>query len=373
MSGGGGSVPSAPSLKDQSANADATFKTATADAAQQMQAAKAYNTQAQSNLNTTLGTTNQMAGMIGQQAQGNVNSYQQNFQPLQKTEAEQAQNYGSEQNVARLQGQAIAGVNSANQAARQNSAAALAAEGVDPSSIRGAALDRSAGITGAANAAGAGTQSAINTQQQAFQMANQANQLGLQVGAQGTAGGATAAQTAQAGQQVANATGATGVSNLGASNAYLNTGVNANKSAADISSQDFNNQMTAYNAQQAQSAGAGQMLGDVAGIAAMAMMAEGGPVTFERGIPVFSTGGVMPTNYAAGGQVMQRGALPTSPVPGSTDTKPALLTPGEFVIPKDVVDFKGQDHFHKMIDSVRENKNKRRAIPIHHPPHVTMQ
>lgn len=372
MSGGGGSVPTAPSLKQNTDNANATFGTATADAAQQMKAAESYNKQAQTQLSTSLGTSNDMASMLSGQAQGNVNSYQQNFQPLQAEQAKQAQQYGSEQNVARLQGQAVAGVNSANQAARSNSAAALAAEGVDPASVHGAALDRSAGVMGAANAAGAGTQSAIGTQQQAFQMANQTNQLGLGVGAQGTAGGATAAQTAQGGQGMVNQTGAQGVQNLGASNAYLNTGINANKSAADISSQDFGNQMTAYNAQQAQSAGTGQMIGDIAGIAAMAMMAEGGPVTWDRGIPTFAVGGPV-TNYAAGGQVMQKGALPTSPIPGSTDTKPALLTPGEFVIPKDVVDFKGQDHFHKMIDSVRENKNKRMAIPLHHPPHVSMQ
>ena len=66
------------------------------------------------------------------------------------------------------------------------------------------------------------------------------------------------------------------------------------------------------------------------------------------------------------------GALPKSPIPGSTDTKPALLTPGEFVMPKDVVDFKGQDYFHRQIDSIRKQKNKRQAIPTNHPPHMAM-
>jgi hypothetical protein len=141
-----------------------------------------------------------------------------------------------------------------------------------------------------------------------------------------------------------------------------------------------------------------QQIGQVAGMAAM--MEEGGPVT--QGIPTMANGGVVDnysyvapgfqtlasprgippsrkvlaggklTDYATGGQVMQRGALPTSPIPGSTDTKPALLTPGEFVIPKDVVAHFGNDHFHKLIDSAREKANLRRAIPIHHPPHVSM-
>jgi hypothetical protein len=363
MSGGGAAVPKAPDLSGNVSNANQTFSTATADAAQQMEAAKAYNAQAQKQLDTTLGTSNQMAGLISGNAAGNISSYQQNFQPLQALQAQQAQQYGSEQNIARLQGQAVAGVNAANQAARQNSAAALAAEGVDPSSIKGGALDRAAGVMGAANAAGAGTAASIGAQQRAFEMANQTNQLGLGVGAQGTAGGATAAQVAQGAQGITNATGAQGISNLGASNQYLQTGTSANKSAADISSQAFQNQMAQNQAEQAQQGSTGQLIGQVAGIAAMAMMEDGGPVVLDRGIPVM----------AAGGQVMQTGALPSSPIPGSTDTKPALLTPGEFVIPKDVVDFKGADHFHKLIDSVRNQRNKRMAIPIHHPPHVTRQ
>jgi hypothetical protein len=64
-----------------------------------------------------------------------------------------------------------------------------------------------------------------------------------------------------------------------------------------------------------------------------------------------------------GGPVPSKGALPYSPKPGSTDTVPMMATPGEFVIPKDVVAHKGNEFFHKLIDSTRLKANERTAIP----------
>lgn len=407
---GGSSVPSAPSIAGvQQANQN--FGTATNNANQVMNTAQAYNTNAQNNLQNVLGTTNTAANNIGTVANANLNQYQNTFMPLQQQEAQQAQQYGSNANIQRLQGQAIGNVNAANQAAQQNNAAALAAEGVDPASIHGGAIQAANAVQGAAAAANAGTQAGIQAQQQAFGMANTANQLGLNVNQQGTAGAATGAGVAQSGQQSMNQTNQTGVQNLTAANQYLQTGNTAAQVGTQAQQAQFQDQMAQYQAQQAQQASTMQGIGQIAGAAAM-FMEDGGPVPFDRGIPVYAAGGPVQSDYvppmyptapeptyvpratqflaggrttsvpaypyaraanmAAGGQVMQRGALPSSPIPGSTDTKPALLTPGEFVIPKDVTDFVGADHFHKMIDSIREKKNRRMAIPIHHPPHVSM-
>lgn len=371
MSSGGGSVPKAPDLSGNVNQANATYGTATSDAQQTMNTAQAYNDNAQKNLSNVVSQSNSMAGQIGAQAGQNMQTYGSTFVPLQQTEAQAAQNYGSQANVARLQGQAIANTNAANQAARQNSAAALASEGVDPASVHGAALDRQASVAGAGQAANAGTQSAIQTQQQAFNMENTANQLGTQVGQMGTQGAATAAGVGQAGQQTVNSTNAAGVNNLTAANSYLNTGVSANNSAEKAANDQFGDQMQAYQAQQQASSGLMSSIGSIAG-AAMMFMEEGGPVPDNSGMG--RLGGAIPTsgNYSQGGNVTSRGALPRSPIPGSTDTKPALLTPGEFVIPKDVVDFKGQDFFHRLVDTTRQANNKRRAIPVNHAPHVSM-
>lgn len=371
MSSGGGSVPKAPDLSQQTNQANATYGTATSNAAQTMNTAQAYNQNAQNNLSNVTSQTNSMAGQIGAQANQNMQTYGSSFVPLQQQEAQEASNYGSQANVARLQGQAVAGVNSANQAALQNSQQALASEGVDPASIHGAALQRQQAIQGAAQAANAGTQSAIQTQQTAFGMQNQANQLGMQVGASGTQGAATAAQTAQSGQAGINQTNSSGVNNLTAANSYLNSATNANNSALTAQQNQFSDQMQSYQAQQAASSGMLSSIGSIAGAAAM-FMEEGGVV--PRGTSGEGSLGAIPstTNYSAGGGVSARGALPRSPIPGSTDTKPALLTPGEFVIPKDVVDFLGQEHLHKLVDKTRAQANSRRAIPVQHSPHVSM-
>ena len=390
---GGASIPKAPDLSGNVSNANDTFKTATSNAAQTMNTAQAYNNNAQQNLSNVVNQSNSMAGQIGAQASQNIGTYGSTFAPLQAQQAQQAQNYGSTANIQKLQGQAVANSNSANQAAMQNSAQALAAEGVDPGSIQGAALNRQAGVTNAANTAGAATQSALNTQNTAIGLTNQANQLGLQVGQQGTAGAATAAQVGQGGQQIENQSNQAGVNNLTAANSYLNTGVNANNSAVQANQAGFQDQMQVAQMQQAQANSTMSAIGSVAG-AAMMMMEHGGAVP---ALPTGHAGPFVPVNamrhtglpvnahhfqptpalnfrpMVAGGPVTEAGALPVGSIPGTTDRKPAMLTPGEFVLPHDVVQHLGTEKLHKMIDKTREDANKRRAIPIQHAPHMSLQ
>lgn len=76
--------------------------------------------------------------------------------------------------------------------------------------------------------------------------------------------------------------------------------------------------------------------------------------------------------YARGGSV-QRGVLPTSggPVPRSaspsqgrqTDDVPARLNAGEFVIPRDVTQHLGTQHFHKLIEKSRMARTGMRGPP----------
>lgn len=387
---GGAKIPNAPNLSGNIDTANATAKTATSNAAQTMNTATAFNNNAQQNLNGVTAQTNSMAGKIGQQATQNINTYGSTFAPLQQQQAQEAQAYGSDANVAKLQGMAVANVNQADQAARANSAAALASEGVDPASIHGAALDRQASVANAGQVAAAGTQSALNTQNTGRQLVANANQLGLQVGAAGTQGAATAAAVGAEGQQTINQTNASGVQNLTAANSYLNTGVNANNSAVSANQAQFGDQMQQYGAEQAQNDSTMKAIGSVAGAAAT-FMEKGGVVggthigkgsrapMAHSGLPVVA-GHVRPRQAIpmsfepmdAGGPVSTRGALPVGSIPGTTDRKPAMLTPGEFVMPKDVVDHLGSEKLHKLVDKTREDANKRRAIPVQHAPHMSM-
>lgn len=350
--GKGGSVPSAPNMSQNIGQANNLSSTATSDAAQTMKTAQAYNQNAQNTLSNVSGSQTGTMNAVNNQTQQNMNTYGSTFVPLQQQQAQQAQNWGSQANIQQQAGAAVANTNQAFNQQRQNSQAALASEGVDPASIHGGALDAQSRVQQAASAANAGTQSAVNTQLQAQGLVAQANQLGMQVGQQGQAGAATGANI---GSQIVgntNQTNASGVNNLTAANSYLNTGVNANNSAVQANQAQFQDQMQQQQAQQAQGASTLSSVGQIAGMAAMFM--EGGGAV-PTGIPAPS--------YAHGGAVSARGALPMSPIPGSTDTKPAMLTPGEFVIPHDVAAWKGHEHWYKQMDKARQEMAARHGIP----------
>ena len=168
---GGSSPPSAPSYAGIGQSAQ-TFGTATANSQQATNAAQAYNQNANANLTSALGTANQNASTLSNSANQNLSQYASTFSPLQAQEAQAASQYGSNQNIQKLTGQAVANVNAGQQAAQQNNAAALAAEGVDPASIHGGAIQAAGNVQNAANAANAGTQAGIQAQQTAFGMQN---------------------------------------------------------------------------------------------------------------------------------------------------------------------------------------------------------
>jgi hypothetical protein len=386
MGGGGGSVPGAPDLSGNVSKSNAISNTATDQASQTYNTAKAYNQNAQDTLQQITGTQLPVSSQLAQTTMGNLQNYGSTFVPLQQKQAQDALSYGSDANIERMKGSAMADQASAADAARRNSADALQSEGVDPASIHGGALDAQARLEAAKGVAGAGTQSVLNTQNTARQMVNSANQLGLQVDQAGTAGVTAGANAAATTQGAVNQTNQTGVNNLTANDTLLNTGVNANKSSADIASEGFKNEMDAYNAQQAQ---ASQGMGALGGIAGAVGGLEGGsnglsqfaglaasvaPLFMDDGgaIPAYGSGGVIPGDtqgamhgtYARGGVVSGKGVLPAPPDPNHpTDTKVALVTPGEYVIPKDVALHKGHEFFHKMVDKARIDMRNRQAIP----------
>lgn len=320
-------------------NANKTFDTATSFGNQTMGAAKALNNNASSHLQEVAGQQLPMLNNVNNQANSNYSNYQNTFQPLLQQQAQEAKDYTSGANIDRLRGRAVADSNSALEAQRQNHAAALASEGVDPATLGAGALDRQASITGAAQNAGAANNSYLNTMNTGRQLTQQAGQVGMQLQQQGN-------EQAQIGSGIGSSlinaeTGSNSgaINNLQGANSYLTTGVNANRSSADIAHQGNQDSLAAaqFAADQAKQKGAG-IGGAISSLAPLAMMERGGPVP-------------------------SRGALPYAPVPGSTDTVPMLATPGEFVIPKDVVAHKGNEFFHKLIDSTRLKTNERRAIP----------
>lgn len=372
MGKGGAAVPNAPDLSGNVSAANKISGTATDEANQTFNTAKAYNANAQTNLTNVTGSQTPVMQNLANTTNQNLNTYGSTFAPLQAKQAQDAANYGNSDNVAKLQGMAMTDQATALNAAKSNSAQALASEGVDPASVHGAALDRQMDVAGAASVAGAGTQSALNTENTGRQLVSGANQLGLQVGALGNSTAATGAGVASGLTGDVNSTNATGISNMTADTGQLNTGVSANKSSSDIASQGFQNSMASYNANQAAASSTLGSVGQIAGMAAM-FMDTGGAIPSPGGTGTLVPGSVMGIDrgmdMSRGGVVDSAGALPWAPNPGHpTDTRPIMATPGEYMIPKDVALHKGHEFFHKMIDKSRIDMKNRQAIP--HAPSV---
>lgn len=341
--GGGGSAPSA-NQQTQIDNAQQTYSTASGDAAQTMNTAQAYNTNAQNTLNSTLSSETPEVSAVNNAANSNLSTYGSTFTPLQQKQAQQAANYTSSGNIALLQGQAVAGQSAAAQANLNNQRAALASEGVDPASIGGSALTQQAGVEAAANEAGAGTNAYTQAQTTGASLMNQANQVGLSAGQLGTSQASTGANIASSNVSNANATNATGINNLTAANTYLNSATNANNSATNASASEYGEQQQTYQDQQQQAANTGALAGNIAS-GVMGLLEKGGPVT-------------------------SKGALPHPVIPGTTDSKVVALTPGEFVIPRDVTQYLGHDKLHSLIESTR-NKMQSRGYGVPPPGHAT--
>jgi hypothetical protein len=336
--GGGGSAPKV-NLSGQIGNANQTYQTATGDAAQTMNTATAYNANAQKNLNTSLGQETPEVSTINNAANSNLSTYGSTFTPLQKEQADQAANYTSDSNIQRLQGQAVADQSAAAQANLKNQRAALASEGVDPASIGGASLTQQAGVEAGANEAGAASNAYDTAQKTGAQLMQGANEVGIQAGQLGTSQAGVGANVAAGNVNETNQTNSSGINNLTAANSYLNTGTNANQSSANIANQQFNDQQTSYEDQQQQSANKGALVGNIVGGMSLGGLEKGGPVT-------------------------SRGALPHPVIPGTTDSKVVALTPGEFVIPKDVTNFLGHSKLHNIIEKARNEMHQRGyAIP----------
>jgi hypothetical protein len=138
-----------------------------------------------------------------------------------------------------------------------------------------------------------------------------------------TGAGATSVNSRLSNTQTGNQTRQGTVNFMNAGNNALNTWLTALDTG-------FNNELDAYRTEQESSSGIGSIFGGLAGLVT-SFMEEGGPVDE----------GMSPSG----------GAIP--------DDVPAQLTAGEFVIPREVVEWYGKQHFHKLIDKARSAQ----AIP----------
>jgi hypothetical protein len=275
--------------------------------------------------------------------------YEQKYQPLEDQAIADAQSYASPERKALEEGRAEATVADQFTQARNAATQNLEAFGVDPTSTRFAALDIGTRTQQAAAQAAAGNQAGQMVDATGRALRSEAINVGRGYPGQVAATYGTALQ---AGNQAVNSTLAqttTGANTMGTAPQYYGLQSNFLNNWGNTLTQGYNAQLAQYNANQNSSSGWGSALGLFGGMAArgaMSYLAEGGAVDDPNVTP----GGNVPAH--------------ASPSMGKAiDDVPANLTAGEFVVPKDVAAWKGEEFFQKLIQKSRTDSKGAQAKP----------
>lgn len=300
--------------------------------------------------------------LTNQFAQQQYGLYTNTYAPLQQAYAQQAQQWASPGQQQVNAGAAMTMQANAGEAARNSATQQLESFGINPGSTRFAGLDIGSRTAQAAATAGAGTQAVQATKLQGLGLESGAINTGMGLPNQtaGLAATGTGAGSAAAGAAQGNL--ATGSSAMTAPTNWFNTG------AANMNT--YVNAVNGYNQAQLGYAQVGAMQGMGMGALAgglLGMLEGGGPTdpsTYSGGngvIPSRNPGSATPSPGAVPGHAIPPGGTPGGVIPSHAspsqgrdpDDVPARLTVGEFVMPKDVVAWKGQEHFYKEIDKQR--------------------
>lgn len=278
-------------------------------------------------------------GVTDEWARADRARYEGQFQPLENDLIADARAYASPERQEMEAGRASAEVAQNFDMARENAARNLESFGVDPSSTRYAALDMGSRVQQAAAQAGAANEARRATEDTGRMLRTQAIDIGRGYPGQIAGTQATAMQSGNAGANTRLAGTASGASTMGTGVQWTGSGSGAAAQWGGALGGIANAQNEAYKTRSSASSGLGGMIGAGLGFAQnagwLAALAEGGAVP-EQASP---TGG------------------------RAIDDVDARLTAGEFVIPKDVVSWKGEEFFQKLIEGSRKAKPEAPAQP----------
>lgn len=289
------------------------------------------------------------------------------FQPLEDQLAADAQEYASGARLDQQQGRAIAQVN--NQFGQQRNAALqnLESFGVDPSSTRYAALDIGTRTAQAAAQAASGNQAAQVVDAQGRALRSEAINVGRGYPGQVAQTYGTSLAAGQMGANTALANVASGANTMGTAPQWQGLGNQGLGVWGNTLQMGFQDQLAAYQADQASSSGWGSALGMVGGIMSGLKFDQGGEVPMPIGDagPAVIGRAVPPSMSPSGGAV-------TDDIPAvimaqqggqAVPTGPAAINAGEFIVPTDVVDWMGQKGLQDMIDKARKEQAGATAKP----------
>lgn len=270
--------------------------------------------------------------------------YERVYQGLEDQLAQEAIDYAKPDRIELERGRAQAAVAQQFDAARDSNLRQLESFGIDPSSTRYGALDLGLRAQQAAAAAGASNQAAQMTEATGRALRSEAINVGRGYPGQIAGQYTTALQAGSGAANAQLAQTASGANTMGTGMGWQGLGNQALGVWGNTLNMGYQNQLAAYNAENQANSGWGTALG-LAGAAAIKFMEDGGAVSDDA-----TPGGAIPTEASP-----SRG--------GAIDDVPARLTAGEFVIPKDVMQWKGEEWAQKEIMKAREAKKQAVAKP----------
>jgi len=278
----------------------------------------------------------QLAAMDEQllQAQEDREYYEDVFRPLEVSLAQEAVDYASPERIELEAGRAQADVAQAFDTQRNQMLSQLEGFGIDPSQTRFSALDSTLRAQQAAAMAGAGNQSRTQTENVGRALRGEAINIGRGLPADISRAYGQSVAAGQTGIQGAVNTAQVGSNMMTSPAAWMQTGNQALGTWGNTLNQGYQNRLAGYSAQ----TGAQNDLWG--GLGSLAGFAVGGPWGGALGKWMFSE---------EGGEVPEPGGAAIY-LPGSTDSVPAALTPGEYVVPEEVVRMKGVEFFDKLVE-----------------------
>ena len=284
--------------------------------------------------------------------------YENTYQPLEDNLIKDFQEYGSEERLGRNRGRAMADVASNFDAQRRNALQRLESFGVDPSQTRNAALDVSMRTQQGAAMAAAATNSQRIDEDKARALRADAINIGRGMPSQVAQ---SYGQSVAAGSQAmggANSTFGTSAGAIGSPGSFASLGQSGAQGAAGITNSGFQNQMSAYNAQQQANASMMSGIGSAVGMAAM--LADGR----QPGQAIPTTPGHVAAGPGNGSGIDDQ--VPATIVNPQTGAQvgDARISTDEYVIPADVLRAKGVEFFDRLLEKYHTPAAQQRgAIP----------
>lgn len=343
------SSPSPPPAPDYTPVAQASKEAAEINAQLGREQLAFYRDQAEKDRSFNSAVAGRLAetqDFADQAAREDRSRYKSLYQPLENQLVNEANEYNSADRLDRDTGRAQAAVGQQFAAQRNNAAQRLEAFGVDPTSTRYAALDSASGGQEAAAKAAAANQVAITNEAMGRALRSEAINIGRGMPGQSVGFGQLGVQAGNSAANTQLATTTTGANTMGTPMQYGGLQNQAIGTWGNTLNMGYQNQLGAYNAENNANSGSGwgSVLGAGLGIAAK-FMEDGGPT--DGGA---TPGGAIPAHASPSGGV-------------ATDDVPAQLTAGEFVLPKDVMQWKGEEWAQKEIQKAREAKQGAVAKP----------